>query len=300
MSSKPRGPPTNTVMKAATSTTARAATAAAPTKVAAAPASTKPISAGSAAATARTSAPKTTAIKLPAASKPAAAGAAAKPVIGTAAKPTAKSTASPTPAGKSLGVSSVSKTAIVAAAAETAAAAKAAADAEAEKKLAVAAAESARLNGDVHVRYNHYNKVFPINDGKLSLGVIDEELALSFVFVNCKIHLCPAEDDGKNAPTSPKFLKEEGHPVVFVGLETTRTYWAVVEEDAKESAASAARQSIYVASAAKHAGGGDDGIVRERVENCSCIEGNPCAQPYGCKDWANRFALAKAHGWKGP
>lgn len=281
MSSKPRvGPPINSSVKAATSPTARAAAAAAPTKIAAAPASTKLITA---AATKKT------------ASKPAAGGAAAKPAaVGAAVKSAmAKSTLSPTPSGKSPSVT-------VAVAAEAAAAVTASADAEAEKKLAVAAAESARLNGDVHVRYNHYNKVFSIIDGKLSAEAVDEELALSFVFVNCKIHLCPAEDDGKNAPTSPKFLKEENNPVVFVGLEANRTYWAVVQEDPIESAASAARQSIYVASAAKHAGGGDDGLVRERVENCSCIEGNPCAQPYGCKDWANRFALAKAHGWKGP
>jgi hypothetical protein len=288
MSSKPRvGPPINSSVKAATSPTARAAAAAAPTKIAAAPASTKLITA---AATKKTA-------SIPAAggaaAKPAAVGAAAKSVIGAAAKPMAKTTSSPTPSGKSPG-------ATVAVAAEAAAAVKASADAEAEKKLAVAAAESARLNGDVHVRYNHYNKVFSIIDGKLSAEAIDEELALSFVFVNCKIHLCPAEDDGKNAPTSPKFLKEENNPVVFVGLEANRTYWAVVQEDPIESAASAARQSIYVASAAKHAGGGDDGLVRDRIENCSCIEGNPCAQPYGCKDWANRFALAKAHGWKGP
>ena len=34
-------------------------------------------------------------------------------------------------------------------------------------------------------------------------------------------------------------------------------------------------------------GGGDDHA------SCSCIEGNPCAVPYNCKDWANRFEIAK-------
>ena len=41
------------------------------------------------------------------------------------------------------------------------------------------------------------------------------------------------------------------------------------------------------------AGGGDDGA------SCSCIEGNPCMVSYNCKDWAHRFEVAKANGWKG-
>eukprot|EP00439_Symbiodinium_sp_Y106_P042287 s2432_g5.t1 len=42
-----------------------------------------------------------------------------------------------------------------------------------------------------------------------------------------------------------------------------------------------------------------------RGEGCSCLEGNPCAQECDaqgntiCKDWANRFAVAKANGWLG-
>uniref|UniRef100_A0A7S1XRL9 Uncharacterized protein n=1 Tax=Phaeomonas parva TaxID=124430 RepID=A0A7S1XRL9_9STRA len=31
-----------------------------------------------------------------------------------------------------------------------------------------------------------------------------------------------------------------------------------------------------------------------RTESCSCIEGNACAVPDGCKDWANRFEVARA------
>jgi hypothetical protein len=41
------------------------------------------------------------------------------------------------------------------------------------------------------------------------------------------------------------------------------------------------------------AGGGDD------AASCSCVEGNPCMVAYNCKDWAHRFEVAKAHGWKG-
>merc|ERR1712232_1093614 len=29
--------------------------------------------------------------------------------------------------------------------------------------------------------------------------------------------------------------------------------------------------------------------------SCSCLFGNPCVSPYNCKDWANRFEVAKRH-----
>ena len=28
-------------------------------------------------------------------------------------------------------------------------------------------------------------------------------------------------------------------------------------------------------------------------EGCSCLFGNPCADSYQCKDWKNRFKIAK-------
>lgn len=36
------------------------------------------------------------------------------------------------------------------------------------------------------------------------------------------------------------------------------------------------------------------GSAAEDNASCSCGEGNPCASPYSCKDWENRFANAKA------
>lgn len=36
-----------------------------------------------------------------------------------------------------------------------------------------------------------------------------------------------------------------------------------------------------------------------RAESCSCIEGNPCMDRYGCKNWENRYEIAKKNGWKG-
>lgn len=37
-------------------------------------------------------------------------------------------------------------------------------------------------------------------------------------------------------------------------------------------------------------GGLGDG---RRQESCSCVEGNACADPYCCRDWANRFEVAR-------
>jgi hypothetical protein len=36
-----------------------------------------------------------------------------------------------------------------------------------------------------------------------------------------------------------------------------------------------------------------------KAESCSCIEGNPCLDKYNCKDWENRYVVAKNNGWKG-
>ena len=33
------------------------------------------------------------------------------------------------------------------------------------------------------------------------------------------------------------------------------------------------------------------------AESCSCLEGNPCVDEYHCKDWNNRFDVARKNGW---
>ena len=42
--------------------------------------------------------------------------------------------------------------------------------------------------------------------------------------------------------------------------------------------------------------GGEDEVVAANEDrgNCSCLEGNPCVEKYCCKDWKNRFKIAKA------
>lgn len=89
----------------------------------------------------------------------------------------------------------------------------------------------------------------------------------------------------------------------FTGLKPGSTYWIGIIENEEEAAAAEARSAAayaarQAAQAARPPPGG--GIVRERLEGCSCIEGNPCMDPYGCKDWNNRYEVAKANGWRGP
>lgn len=81
--------------------------------------------------------------------------------------------------------------------------------------------------------------------------------------------------------------------------------WIAIIEDPEEAAAAEARAAVAYAAreaarAAQPAPLPGGGIVREKMEGCSCIEGNPCMDAYGCKDWTNRYTVAKAHGWRGP
>jgi len=43
----------------------------------------------------------------------------------------------------------------------------------------------------------------------------------------------------------------------------------------------------------------DNTPTGEDRASCSCIEGNPCAMAYNCRDWANRFEVARRNGWRG-
>ena len=43
----------------------------------------------------------------------------------------------------------------------------------------------------------------------------------------------------------------------------------------------------------------DDASSMEEKATCSCKWGNPCLNEYVCKNWANRFQVAKENGWNG-
>ncbi|KAK3288826.1 hypothetical protein CYMTET_3706 [Cymbomonas tetramitiformis] len=146
------------------------------------------------------------------------------------------------------------------------------------------------VEGTCKVKYNHYNQEFKVIDGNLKWEDIDEEYCISFAFQG---------NFGK------KLLSADGDEMeqlagIFKGLAIDEQYTLAVQEDPELEDAP---KRVYVASGndkmASMRKNMDDSGMGEDSANCSCIEGNPCASPYNCKNWANRFEVAKANGWKG-
>ena len=100
-----------------------------------------------------------------------------------------------------------------------AAAAKAAEEAAAEAAAAKAAEEAAaaaakaKINGEVVVRYNHYDTAFAVVDGVLNWEHVDDKYAISFVFKgNWTCHLVEWEGGAKGAPALGSGRFGEPHP----------------------------------------------------------------------------------------
>ena len=167
------------------------------------------------------------------------------------------------------------------------------------KQKEAAALVQAETNGEVIIRYNHYKTPFPIQDGKLAASVIDDKFCISFAFPDSRLHLSTQA----NPEWGTEDPMEKEDPVgTFVQLKTTNEYWVMVEEDAEAAAASELKQQEFIKRAEnerKEAEKEKCSLVKEKMEGCSCIEGNPCIDKYGCKDWKNRLEVAKKHGWKG-
>ena len=195
-----------------------------------------------------------------------------------------------------------------------------------------AAATKQRQNGVVTVRYRLKAAPCNIRAGVATAAAVDAALGLSAAKPGCVVHLCvldvpslerrmredgKAEGGGQQQQPSPSrygyFVREEPEGS-FRGLLDGEAYWAYVNEDtAAERAEMEAAKEGWV----QHAdvsgdsvrevggGGGGGGIeaagagAAARQEGCSCIEGNPCVDEYICKDWHNRFEIAKTHGWGG-
>jgi hypothetical protein len=170
-----------------------------------------------------------------------------------------------------------------------------------------AAQEPASAGGEVIIRYNHYKKKFAVNNGIALVSAVDAEYCLSFAYPNSKLHLSetsPAflaqQDD--NSLSSIALVPEDAAGNFLISSITTE-YWVHIEEDPKEKAEYEKRQAEYSKEVAerraKEDADAENGIVKTKTESCSCIEGNPCVDKYCCKDWDNRYAVAKKNGWKG-
>lgn len=149
------------------------------------------------------------------------------------------------------------------------------------------------------LKYSMYAEKFPIKGGKMTAAEVDDVYCLSDVMPKCKIHLSLKSPEEKFKMVAAgelfPFINEEPAGT-FTDLEAEETYFVHVDEDEAEFLKSQERAKQAFAGVRSEA---------TRGEGCSCLEGNPCASECDaqgntvCKDWANRFAVAKAHGWIG-
>eukprot|EP01041_Mallomonas_annulata_P016442 gene16442-34310_t len=173
----------------------------------------------------------------------------------------------------------------------------------------VSEAENKNTNAEILVRYNHYKNKFQITNGKTTSEAIDAEYCISFAFPNSKIHLSeygPSDFSFEDNGLTERPLVAEDPVGCYNGLIPEGVYWVHVEEDQKEKDAYIKRQEVFAQEQAIKRAERETKetslagqIIVEKRESCSCIEGNPCLDRYCCKDWNNRFEVAKKNGWKG-
>lgn len=166
-------------------------------------------------------------------------------------------------------------------------------------------------DGQVTLLYEQYNEQFPIVASSITAAEIDEVYCLSFVMPGCRIRLSllsPAnkrkkeielEEQGLGLIEREKqILLNEEPKGTFHGLRADGSYYVYAEQAAEQLALDQARaREIFAQQASiEQVQRKDDGRV---LESCSCLYGNPCVDEYGCRDWGNRYAVAKQNGWKG-
>ena len=118
---------------------------------------------------------------------------------------------------------------------------------------------------------------------------------------NCRILLSlfsPKERTARANEGLPMVYLPEQPQGVYHGLEVGTEYWIHVIEDAEELKRELEQGRAAAEALRARAEAGYDDEDRKK-ESCSCLDGAPCVDPYGCKDWNRRFAVAKANGWKG-
>ncbi|OQR88500.1 hypothetical protein THRCLA_10283 [Thraustotheca clavata] len=147
--------------------------------------------------------------------------------------------------------------------------------------------------GSIRLIYEMYNESFQIENGTIHTSTIDEEYALSFVMPECHIHL------SEHPPSVKRELKNEGKNVylhedpsgTIVNLEANRDYYVYVTEAMSNLPTEVQTNVVSLPKIEKDDGRGFD--------SCTCIEGTPCVDEYGCRDWRQRYQIATANGWKG-
>ena len=167
---------------------------------------------------------------------------------------------------------------------------------------------------DIVVTYSHYKTAFPCRNGVVRWPSIDEEYAISFIFKGDfakRVRAYPPGVTTANSEKAPLLVLAKGKKGVddfgdadaaldedyWLGLssEFEGKYTLEVDEDVAAGLGVETRDGPLVLESS----GGDLPLGQRKTEGCSCLFGNPCQDKYVCKDWNNRFEVAKKNGWKG-
>ena len=176
------------------------------------------------------------------------------------------------------------------------------------------------VKGLVQINYNHYREKFNVVDGVVQWEEIDEKYSISFVFKgawSCKLVLGdnrstaePIHPDGDGLKIEmrkdPDGFNSDDEEEVWVGTfsglqlevepDKPAVYTLLVDEDPEDAKKMPTR--IYKPITEDDFNDEEAGMGEDK-SSCSCLFGNPCMQSYSCKDWHNRFEVAKKNGWKG-
>lgn len=175
---------------------------------------------------------------------------------------------------------------------------------ERTKKAAEEALIKEQGNGKVKLIYERYNEEFTIVDGSITAAEVDDVYCLSFVMPDCKIRLSVLSPQQKREreeadPMFDLFLKEDP-PGTFLQMVKDSDYYVFVEQAEDQLKRDQERMRLIASQmeGANMVGSGRNEKDNVGTESCSCVFGNPCVDPYGCKDWDNRRAVAAKNGWK--
>ena len=109
---------------------------------------------------------------------------------------------------------------------------------EAERLLAEDVNPSLKGTGMIKVRFNHYNKTFPIHNGVLRWASVDEEYCISFVFRGNYTRDLRQElsGEGRNIKVCENNCRRDENGIYFLGLTANSssdpvTYVLYLEED---------------------------------------------------------------------
>ena len=169
---------------------------------------------------------------------------------------------------------------------------------------------------EIVVTYSHYKTAFPCRNGVVRWPSIDEEYAISFIFKGDfakRVRAYPPGVTTANSEKAPLLVLAKGKKGVddfgdadaaldedyWLGLSSDfdGKYTLEVDEDVAAGLGVETRDGPLVLNDNPN----DVGLPlgERKTEGCSCLFGNPCQDKYVCKDWNNRFDVAKKNGWKG-